>query len=137
MAKGSKIEDIEGIGPAIGEKLRAAGITNTTALLDNCRTQAQRAALADKTGLSESQLLKFTNMADLFRINGIGSEYSELLEAAGVDTVLELANRNAANLAQALAATNGEKNLTRRVPPLATVSNWIEQAKSLPRMIEH
>ncbi|MGH8666810.1 MAG: DUF4332 domain-containing protein [Burkholderiales bacterium] len=132
-----KIEDIEGIGPAIGEKLRAAGIASTEALLEICRTQAQRAALAEKTGLSESQLLKFTNMADLYRINGIGSEYSELLEAAGVDTVPELANRNAANLAQALATANTAKNLTRRAPALVTVSKWIEQAKSLSRVIEY
>ena len=132
-----KIEDIEGIGAVMGEKFRAAGVKDTDSLLQNALTPKQRKELAEKTGLSEARILKFANMADLFRISGVGSEYSELLEAAGVDTVPELAKRNAANLAQAMATVNQEKKLTRQVPTEAEVTKWIDQAKGLPRMIEH
>ncbi len=132
-----KIEDIEGIGPVHGGKLRAAGINDTDALLAACKTRKQRGELAEKAGISESQILKFANMADLYRVNGIGSEFSELLEAAGVDTVPELAQRNAANLAKAMEATNAEKKLTRRVPTESEVAKWIEQAKGLGRVLEY
>lgn len=132
-----KIEDIEGIGPIVGEKFRAAGVKDTDSLLKNALTTRQRKTLAEQTGLSEARILKFANMADLYRISGVGSEYSELLEASGVDTVPELAMRNAANLTQAMATVNQEKKLTRQVPTEAEVSKWIEQAKTLPRMIEH
>ena len=132
-----KIEDVEGIGPVLGDKFRAAGVKDTDALLKGALTAAQRKALAEQTGLSEARVLKFANMVDLYRISGVGSEYSELLEAAGVDTVPELAQRNAANLVQTMTAVNHEKKLTRQVPTEAEVSKWIEQAKSLPRMIEH
>jgi predicted flap endonuclease-1-like 5' DNA nuclease len=132
-----KIEDIEGIGPVIGEKLRVAGIKDTQALLEHCCTPKQRKELADKSGISEAQVLKFANMADLYRIDGVGSEFSELLEAAGVDTVPELARRNAENLVQAMTKVNEQKKLTRRVPAVAAVSKWIEQAKSLPRKLEY
>ncbi len=132
-----KIEDVEGIGPVLGDKFRAAGVKDTDALLKSALTAAQRKALAEQTGLTDARILKFANMVDLYRISGVGSEYSELLEAAGVDTVPELAQRNAANLVQAMTAVNQEKKLTRQVPTEAEVSKWIEQAKSLPRMIEH
>lgn len=132
-----KIEDIEGIGAVLGDKFRAAGVKDTDSLLKNALTAVQRKALAEATGLSEARILKFANMADLYRISGVGSEYSELLEAAGVDTVPELAQRNAANLVQAMTTVNQEKKLTRQVPTEAEVGRWIEQAKTLPRMIEH
>lgn len=132
-----KIEEVEGIGPAIGEKLRAAGVATTDALLEGAKTPKQRAELAEKTGLSEKQILKFTNMVDLFRISGVGSEYAELLEGAGVDTVPELAQRNAANLAKKLAEVNEAKSFPRRVPSEAEVTKWVEQAKTLPRVIEY
>ncbi len=132
-----KIEDIEGIGQVVGEKFRAAGVKDTDSLLKNALTTRQRKTLAEQTGLSEARILKFANMADLYRISGVGSEYSELLEASGVDTVPELAMRNAANLTQAMATVNQEKKLTRQVPTEAEVSKWIEQAKTLPRMIEY
>jgi predicted flap endonuclease-1-like 5' DNA nuclease len=106
-------------------------------LLQNALTPKQRKQLAEKTGLSEARILKFANMADLYRISGVGSEYSELLEAAGVDTVPELAKRNAANLTQAMATVNQEKKLTRQVPTESEVTKWIEQAKGLPRMLEY
>lgn len=133
----AKIEDIEGVGPAMGEKFRAAGIKDTDTLLANSRTPKLRKELAEKTGLAESKILKLANMVDLYRIKGVGSEYSELLEAAGVDTVPELARRNAANLTQAMLAMNTEKNLTRRPPAEAEVARWVEQAKSLPRILEY
>ena len=132
-----KIEDVEGIGSVIGEKLRAAGVKDTDALLAHCLTPKQRRELAETCGLSEARLLKFANMADLYRISGVGSEFSELLEASGVDTVPELARRNAANLTAAMTTVNAEKKLTRRVPSEAEVAKWIEQAKILPRKLEY
>ncbi|QDH69667.1 DUF4332 domain-containing protein [Marilutibacter alkalisoli] len=132
-----KIEDVEGIGPVTGEKFRSAGVKDTDSLLAGSKTPAQRQELAEKTGVSTKQILKFANMADLYRINGVGSEYSELLEAAGVDTVPELAQRNATNLAQAMAEVNEKKKLTRRVPTEAEVNKWVEQAKTLPRALEY
>ncbi len=133
----AKIEDLEGIGPATTEKFQAAGIKDTDALLAYSRSARQRKELAEKTGLAEAQILKFANMVDLYRIKGVGSEYSELLEAAGVDTVPELARRNAANLTHAMLAVNEEKKLTRRLPAETEVARWIEQAKTLPRMLEY
>ena len=132
-----KIEDVEGIGPVLGEKFRAAGVKDTDALLKSALTSSQRKALAEKTGLSEARVLKFANMVDLYRVSGVGSEYAELLEVAGVDTVPELARRNAASLTQAMAAVNQEKKLTRQVPTESEVTKWIEQAKGLPRMLEY
>lgn len=132
-----KIEEIEGIGPAIGEKLKAAGVTSTDKLLENAKTKKQRKELADTTGISEAQILKFANMADLFRVKGIGQEYSELLEKSGVDTVAELAQRNAENLTAKMEEVNAEKNLTRRTPSLTEVTKWIAEAKELPRVLEY
>ncbi len=132
-----KIEEIEGIGPAYGEKLRKAGIADTDSLLKLCCGAPGRKRVAEETGLSASQLLGWANAADLFRVSGVGPEFAELLEASGVDTVKELAQRNAANLAAKLAEVNGQKKLTRRVPDEAAVAAWVEQAKGLPRVIEH
>ena len=132
-----KIEDLEGVGAVRGEKLRAAGIKDTDSLLAACATKKQRADLAAKAGVSAKRLMKWANMADLYRISGVGSEYAELLEAAGVDTVPELAQRNAANLAAAIAAVNKTKKLTRRVPNEAEVEKWVAQAKKLPRVLQY
>ena len=134
---GYKIEEIEGIGPAYAEKLAAADIGTTDALLKLCCDAKGRKATAETTGVSEGQLLKWANMADLMRISGVGSEFSELLEAAGVDTVKELRNRNAANLAARMAEVNATKKLTRTVPSEKTVTGWVEQAKSLDPLITH
>ena len=131
------IEEVEGIGPVKGERLRAAGVKNTDSLLATCRTPKERKELAQKSGLTVTEILKFANMVDLFRIKGVGSEFAELLEAAGVDTVSELARRNAANLTKAMVTVNEKKKLTRRVPSEAEVSKWIEKAKLLPRMLEY
>ena len=132
-----KIDEIEGIGPAYKEKLNGAGIETTDNLLETCGDKKGRTALAEKTGLSEGQILKWTNMADLMRISGVGEEYSELLEAAGVDTVKELRNRNAENLAAKMAEVNEEKKLTRAVPSTSQVEKWVEQAKTLDPKITY
>ena len=132
-----KISEIEGIGPVLGEKFAAAGVKNTDALLEKGCNKAGRKAIAESTGLSESRVLTFVNMADLFRISGVAGEYAELLVASGVDTVKELAVRNAANLADKLAEINAEKNLTRKVPTLGQVEGWIKQAADLPATITH
>ena len=130
------IENVEGIGPVMGEKFREAGIKDTDTLLQHVLKPAQRKELAETTGISPKLILRFANMVDLYRINGVGSEYSELLEAAGVDTVPELAQRNAANLAKAMEEVNEQKNLTRRVPTEAEVAKWVAHAKELPRMLQ-
>jgi predicted flap endonuclease-1-like 5' DNA nuclease len=132
-----KIEEIEGIGSATGEKLRSAGVKDTDSLLEKGCTKGGRKALAEASGLSESQILKFVNMADLFRIKGVGGEFAELLKCAGVDTVKELATRNADNLAAKLAEVNEEKKLTRRVPTATQVADWVEQAGALPGKVTH
>lgn len=132
-----KIEEIEGVGPVSGEKLRNAGVTTVDKLLEAGKTKKQRKELAELSGLSESFILKITNMADLFRIKGIGQEFSELLEAAGVDTVPELAQRKPENLVAKMQEVNEAKRLTRKIPTLAEVEGWVAQAKELPRVIEY
>lgn len=134
---GYKIAEIEGIGPAYAEKLAAANIATTDDLLKLCCTGDGRRAVAMKTGLSESQLLEWANRADLMRVKGIGSEFADLLEAAGVDTVKELAVRNGANLATKLKELNAQKKLTRATPSEKVVEKWISQAKQMPPMITH
>lgn len=131
------IEKIEGIGPKTGEALRNAGVKTVENLLDAAADKRSRAALAEKTGISEARILKCVNMADLFRINGVASQYAELLECAGVDTVKELKHRNADSLAAAMAKVNEAKNLVRRPPSSAVVNDWVEQAKKLPAKISH
>lgn len=132
-----KIEEIEGIGPAYAEKLGSAGIGSTDDLLQQCGSAKGRDAVSGQTGISTKQLLKWANMADLMRISGVGEEYSELLEAAGVDTVKELRNRNAANLAAKMAEVNEEKKLTRRAPAESQVSRWVAQAKDMEPIITY
>lgn len=132
-----KITEIEGIGPKYAEALSNAEITSTDHLLEQCGSRAGRKTTADATGLTEAQLLKWTNMADLMRISGVGEEYSELLEAAGVDTVKELKMRRADNLTAKMAEVNETKKLVRSVPSETQVEKWVEQAKSLEPMISH
>lgn len=132
-----KIIDIEGIGPVYSEKLIAAGITTPGELLERCAAPAGRKALAEETGISYDLILTWTNHADLFRIKGIGPQFSDLLEAAGVDTVKELRNRNAENLAAKILEVNEEKHLVRRVPVLKEVVKMINQAKELPPVMTY
>lgn len=133
----AKIIDVEGIGPTYAEKLQSAGIGTTDDLLEHCKSSKGRKDIAEGTGISEKLVLRWTNHADLFRIKGIGEEYADLLEAAGVDTVPELGQRNAANLCAKMSELNEEKKLTRQPPSEKQVGDWIEQAKSLPRVIEY
>lgn len=132
-----KIEEIEGVGEVYGQKLRDIGIATTEALLEAGRTPAGRKDLAAKSGISSDLLLKWINRADLKRVKGIGTQYSDLLEHSGVDTVPELAQRNAANLHAKMAEVNDAKSLVRQLPTLANVEDWIAQSKSLPRAIEY
>lgn len=132
-----KIEEIEGIGPAYADKLRAAGIETAEALLAACKTPKGRKDMAEKTGISEKLILTWTNHADLMRISGVAGQFAELLEAAGVDTVKELAHRNATNLQAALEAKNEERRLTGRVPSVSQVEKMIEQAKALEPMVTY
>jgi predicted flap endonuclease-1-like 5' DNA nuclease len=132
-----KITEIEGIGPVRAETLATAGIATTDDLLDQCADAKGREAVAEKTGISTVQLLKWANMADLMRISGVGSEYSELLEAAGVDTVKELKHRRPDNLTAKMAEVNAEKKLVRSVPSEAAVTKWVEQAKTMEPRISH
>jgi len=131
------LADIEGIGPAYAEKLKAAGLTSVENLLDVCCTKKGRKDIAEKSGLSEKLILGWANRADLTRIKGVSTQYADLLECAGVDTVPELAQRNAANLQAKMAEVNEEKSLVRKVPAPSQVENWVAQAKDLPRKITH
>ncbi|MBQ9640182.1 MAG: DUF4332 domain-containing protein [Bacteroidaceae bacterium] len=127
-----KIIDIEGVGEVYAEKLIAAGITKVDELLEKCAAPAGRKALAEETGIAEKLILKWTNHADLFRISGVGPQFAELLEAAGVDTVKELKHRVAENLQKKLEEVNAQKNLCNRVPAVSEVQKMIDQAKELP-----
>jgi predicted flap endonuclease-1-like 5' DNA nuclease len=132
-----KIIDVEGIGEVYGKKLVDAGINTVDELLESCCKPAGRKALAEKTEISPKLILTWTNHADLMRINGIGPQFSELLEAAGVDTVKELKHRKAENLQPKLEEINVEKNLVNRVPSLKEVQKMIDQAAELPAKMEY
>lgn len=131
------IEEIEGIGPSFAEKLAVAGIKTTVDLIEKCASPAGRKSTAEATGVNEPTLLVFTNKADLMRVKGIGSEFSDLLKAAGVDTVKELRNRNPTNLTTKLAEVNAEKKLTRALPSESVVEGWVETAKTMETTITY
>jgi predicted flap endonuclease-1-like 5' DNA nuclease len=126
----ANVKDIEGIGPVLAGKLEKAGIVTVESLLESGATRSGRTNIAKESGISESQILEFVNMADLMRVKGVGAEFAELLKAAGVDTIKELRTRNAENLHKKLEEVNKEKSLTRRVPSLDMVTNFIAQAGS-------
>ena len=129
--------DIAGIGPVYAEKLIAAGIDTAAKLLDKCAAPAGRKALEEETGINGKLILTWTNHADLFRVKGIGPQFAELLEAAGVDTVKELGHRKAENLAAKMLEVNEEKHLVRRVPVVIEVQRMIDQAKELPGVMKY
>jgi len=130
-----KIIDIEGVGDVYAEKLQAAGIKKVSELLEKCAAPKGRKELAEATGISEKLILKWTNHADLFRINGVGPQFAELLEAAGVDTVKEFRHRVAENLQPKLMEVNEKKNICNRVPAVSEIQKMIDQAKELePKM---
>lgn len=132
-----RIEHIEGIGAAYGAKLRAAGIGSTAALLEAAADPAGRRRLAETTGIDGGRILAWANMADLMRIKGIGKQFAELLEAAGVDTVKELKTRKPGNLAARMAEVNAEKKLTRAVPTETMVAGWIAEAKTMAPILTY
>ena len=132
-----KIQDVEGIGPKYAESLQHAGITSTDILLKKGGSKSGRKGIAEETSISESSILKWVNMCDLFRINGVAGQFAELLECSGVDTVKELRNRNAENLADKMTEVNEEKHLCKVSPSAKTVNKWIQQAKELPPMVSH
>ncbi len=133
----SKLTTIEGVGDVMARKFKAAGVGSCEALLEQGCTAAGRKVLAEATGIDAGRLLRFVNHADLMRLNGVGGEYAELLEAAGVDTVVELARRNAANLHARMAEVNAERRLVRQLPPVTRVAAWVAQAGTLPRRVSH
>ncbi|MHB8133430.1 MAG: DUF4332 domain-containing protein [Anaerolineaceae bacterium] len=133
----TKLLNIEGIGPKYAEKLQKAGVQSVEALLKSGSTPQGRKKLSESTDISGDLILEWVNHADLFRIKGVGEEYSDLLEEAGVDTVPELANRNAKNLFEKILEVNKQKQLVRKLPVLSQVEDWIKQAKELPRTIQY
>jgi predicted flap endonuclease-1-like 5' DNA nuclease len=133
----ASVIDIEGVGEIYAEKLREGGVATTDALLEHGATPHGRKELAEKTGISDRLILKWVNRADLFRVRGIGEQYSDLLAAAGVETVLELGQRRADHLHQKMVETNEAKNLVRVVPGQEQVSDWVEQARKLPRIVSY
>ena len=132
-----KVIDIEGIGSVNAKKLEEIGISSVEALLDNGSTLKGRKEIASKTGIADAHVLKWVNQADLFRVKGIGAQYSDLLEASGVDTVVELAARKPEHLAKKMAEVNEAKKFVRQLPSEKQVAEWIEHAKSLPRAISY
>ena len=132
-----QIIDVQGIGPAYAEKLGKVGIHTTDALLREGATPDGRKKVAESSGIGHELILKWVNMVDLYRIKGIGSQYSELLEAAGVDTVVELSKRVAEHLNSKMIEVNQAKNLVNGLPGVKRIANWIEQAKKLPRVVSY
>ena len=133
----TKLVDVEGIGPTYAGKLIEAGIKDMEALLEKGSTPEGRREIEEKSGIGHKVILEWVNHVDLFRIKGVASEYSDLLEEAGVDTVPELAQRVAANLYEKMSQVNVEKKLVRRLPTQKQVADWIDQAKKLPRIIKY
>ncbi len=133
-----KIEEVEGIGPAYAAKLTTAGVDTTDELLERGATPAGRKSLEGATGITHALILEWVNHVDLMRIKGVGSEYSDLLEAAGVDSPAELAQRNAANLARTFQEVDAARpNIVRRVPSEKEIQGWIDESKTLKKVVEH
>ena len=133
----TKLIDIEGVGPAYAAKLEAAGVKDEEALLKMGATPKGRKEIAEKSGVDETLILKWVNRVDLARVKGIGSEYADLLEASGVDTVVELGKRRPDNLTAKMTEVNEAKKLVRKLPTLSQVEDWVKQAKELPRAVSY
>jgi len=133
----ASIKKIEGIGEKYTGQLKMIGVSTVEALLERGASPKGRQEIAEKSKISEKLILEWVNRADLFRVKGVGEEYSDLLEASGVDTVVELAQRKAENLYEKMVAVNQEKKLVRKLPTLAQVSSWVEQCKKLPRVVTY
>jgi predicted flap endonuclease-1-like 5' DNA nuclease len=132
-----KIEELEQIDSITAEKLRSVVINTVLKLLENTKTTKQREEISNKTGIDVSQILRYANMADLFRVHGIGREYSDLLEHSGVDTIIELSKRNAINLTEKIEEVNNEYKFVKKLPSLNEVQDWINQSKELERFLEY
>ena len=133
----TKLIDVEGIGPVYAAKLQGVGVGSAEALLEQGATSKGRKEIAEKSGISDGLILEWVNHVDLYRIRGVGSEYADLLEEAGVDTVPELAQRKPDNLLEKMTAVNAQKKLVRRLPVLSQVQSWVEQAKKLERKVTY
>ena len=133
----AKLTEIEGVGEVFAQKLADAGVHTTDELLEKAATPKGRAEIAEKAQVSEKQVLGWTNRVDLFRVKGVGSEYADLLEVSGVDTVPELAQRNPEHLFKKMIEVNDEKHLVRGMPTEGHVEGWVAQAKKLPRKITY
>jgi predicted flap endonuclease-1-like 5' DNA nuclease len=133
----TKLGEIEGISDAYEEKLISSGINSIESLLEACMTKKEREALSEKTDIPENLILKWANRADLARIKGVGSEYADLLEASGVDTVPELAQRKAENLFNKIIEVNDEYKFVKKLPTEKQIEDWIAQAKNLPRGLKY
>jgi predicted flap endonuclease-1-like 5' DNA nuclease len=131
----AKLEQVEGIGTKYAGQLRQAGVRSTKSLLEKGASARGRDEIARAAGISGKLILEWVNHVDLFRIKGVGEEYSDLLEEAGVDTVVELAQRDPANLHKAILETNARKKLVRRPPSKKMVNDWVDNAKKLPRKV--
>lgn len=132
-----RIIDIEGIGPNYKQKLVEVGVRSTGMLLQVGASRRGRKDLSENTGISEKLILEWVNLADLVRIKGIGEEYSDLLEEAGVDTIKELRNRDPKNLHHTMSEVNEKEHLVRRLPSIGQVSSWVKQAKTLPPIVRY
>jgi len=133
----SAIIDVEGIGEFYAEKLKKVGISTTQALLKEGATPAGRKKIEKETGIAHKLILRWTNHVDLYRIKGVQKQYAELLEASGVDTIIELGKRDPANLLPKMVATNEKKNLVRKLPTQKQIADWVAQAKKMPRVITY
>jgi len=133
----AKLEAIEGVGPAYAEALRNAGIGSTDSLLEKGATPNGRKEIAKAASIRDGLILEWVNHVDLYRIKGVGPQYADLLEEAGVDTVVELSRRDPQKLFEKLAAVNVEKNCVNKLPAQSQVKTWVEQAKRLPRKIKY
>ena len=133
----TKLSDIEGIGEGFASKLKACDVATQEQLLAKGGTKAGRSALIKESGISDKLILKWINRADLARVKGIGGEYADLLECAGVDTVPELGQRNAANLHAKMTEVNEEKKLVRSLPSESQVAKWVDEAKGMDRAVHY
>ena len=133
----SDVIAVEGIGEVYGKKLKDAGIATSKALLEQGASRSGRKKIEDTTGISGALVLRWVNHVDLFRIKGVQKQYAELLEAAGVDSVPELSHRVAENLRARMVEVNEAKHLVRKLPGEKQVAGWIEQARSLPKIVTH
>jgi predicted flap endonuclease-1-like 5' DNA nuclease len=132
-----KLETIEGIGPVNAEELKKGGVGSIDSLLKRGATKSGRTEIAGTTGLSEVRILEWVNRADLIRVKGVGGQYADLLEQSGVDTVVELAQRNPKNLHEVLLETNERCHRVKKVPTENQVKGWVKYARSLKRVVEY